>query len=302
MKKILVFAFSLFLSSVQAKETITILYGWSPSDVAANFHRQIVEEANKIQDKYNFVFDARAGAGGAVAAMFVQNNPSNYILASSSAFYIRPNFFPAESHEINKFKEILPICSAPIVVSSKKYKSWNEVPTDKPLSIGVSGLGITTHLVATEIAKKYPSLVVVPFKSTNEAVVATLGGVTDFSVSFMGDVDKYVNEPKNKIYMLGITGNKTINNVLPLVKQNFPLILEHMGSPAQEFVSTSWPSEKFNEVRSILVKAGRSKAAYDAYSVDFCQPVIDTPDDQIMQWFDKQNTLWKHITSGITLQ
>ena len=302
MKKVLALLFSLFALTAQAKENITILYSWSAADVAANFHRQIAEEANRIQDKYNFIFDAKSGAGGAVAAMFVQSNPSNYILANSSAFYIRPNFFPNESHDITKFKEILPICSAPITVSSKKYKSWNEVPADKPLTIGVSGLGITTHLVATQISKKYPKLTVIPFKSTSEAVVATLSGTTDFAVSFMGDVDKYAKDSKNTIYILGITGNKTINNVQPLVKQGFAKNLEYMSSPAQEFVSTTWSDEKTKEIRAILVKVSRSKAAHAAYAVDFCQPLVDMTDDQLTPWFNFQVSSWRHLSSEITLK
>ena len=51
MKKILVAFLTLFALSAQAKETITIIYGWSPADVAANFSRTIANEANKIQDK-----------------------------------------------------------------------------------------------------------------------------------------------------------------------------------------------------------------------------------------------------------
>ena len=151
---------SLFLSvlslSVQAKETVTIVYSWTPADPAANFHRTLVEEANKIQNKYTFVFDTKPGAGGSIAANYVANTP-NTILANASAFYIRPNFFPKESHDINNFRLLMPQCSGPIAISSKKYKSWTEVSVDKPLTIGVSGLGTTTHLVAINFQKDIPT-------------------------------------------------------------------------------------------------------------------------------------------------
>ena len=303
MKKLLAIVLSTIAISAMAKETITVVYSWTPADVAANFHRQIVEEANRIQDKYNFIFDAKPGAGGSIAALYVQNTP-NTILANSSAFFIRPNFFPAESQNIDKFREILPVCSAPITISSKKYKSWKDVPTDRPLTIGVSGLGITTHLVATEIAKKYPQLTVVPFKSTSEALVAVLGNNTDFAVTFMGDVEQYKNptDSKNKVYALGITGNKTVNGVAPLISQGFPKILEDMSSPAQEFVTTSMSDEKFKELRAILFKAAKAKSVKEAMAVDYCQPLNDMSDNQIDPWFNLQRSRWKNIASGITLK
>lgn len=68
-----------------AKENITIYYSWSASDTAANFHRVLADEANKIQDRYNFIFDVKPGAGGSIAANTVLNQP-NTILATASAY------------------------------------------------------------------------------------------------------------------------------------------------------------------------------------------------------------------------
>jgi tripartite-type tricarboxylate transporter receptor subunit TctC len=303
MKKLLAIVLSTIAFSAMAKENITVVYSWAPADVAANFHRQIVEEANRIQDKYNFIFDSKPGAGGAVAARYVQNT-SNTILATSSAFFIRPNFFPKESHDIDKFRMLLPVCSAPIVISSKKYKSWKEVPTDRPLTIGVSGIGITTHLVATEVAKNYPQLIVVPFKSTSEALVSMLGGSTDFAVTFMGDIEQYKNtsDSKTRVYPLGITGNKTVAGVAPLSSQGFPKISEAMSSPAQELAPALMPEEKFKEIRAILFTAAKAKTVKDAMAVDYCQSLNDMPDNQIDPWFNVQRARWKNIASGITLK
>ena len=121
-------------------------------------------------------------------------------------------------------------------------------------------------------------------KSTSDAVVSTLSNQTDFAVSFMGDVDKYSKDEKNKLYMLGITGNKTINGVAPLITQGFAKNLEYMSSPAQQLVSTTWSDEKFNEIRAIILKASRTKQAREAYAVDFCQPLIDIGDDKVASW------------------
>lgn len=303
MKKLLAIVLSTLALNVSAKETVTILYSWNAGDTAANFHRQLANEANKIQDKYNFIFDVKPGAGGSVAANYILANPQqNLILANSSAFFIRPNFFSvAESHDISKFKSMFPQCSAPILVSSKKYKSWAEVPKDKPLSIGVSGLGVTTHLVATQVAKNYPQMIVVPFKSTTEALAATIGGQTDFAVNFIGDSNQY-QEGKNRVYMLGITGPKTAGGVRPLSQQGFSKDLELMNTPAQLMVPVTVSDSKFKEWREIFLKAGRSPAVLESYKLDFCESNNQMTDAEIVNYYKKQTDDWKRLSQGISLK
>lgn len=288
--------------SVVAKETVTIVYSWTPADVAANFHRTLVEEANRIQNKYRFVFDAKPGAGGSIAANYVATN-NNTILATASAFFIRPNFFPSESHDLNAFKQLLPQCSAPGLISSIRYKNWNEVPKDRPLSIGVSGLGTTTHLIATQVAKRYPNMTVIPFKSTSEALVSVLSGNTDFAVNFLGDSEQYskAGSPK-KVYMLGITGEQTIAGVAPLISQGFPKALARMNIPAQLVVPRNTPDAKFTEWREILFRAAQAKPVQESFAKDYCQPINQMPTDQIQGYYHMQVVEWQRLSSGVSLK
>lgn len=289
-------------ATIAAKETVTIVYSWTPADTAANFHRTLAEEANKIQNKYRFVFDARPGAGGSIAANHVLNTP-NTILATASAFFIRPNFFPNESHDLGAFKELMPQCSAPAVISSLKYKSWKEVPADRPLTIGVSGLGTTTHLIATQVAKKFPNLTVVPFKSTSEAVLSVLGGNTDFAVNFIGDSEQYTrpDSPK-KLYMLGLTGDKTVSGVAPMIVQGFPKALSRMNVPAQLLVPRNLADNKLTEWREILVKAGRAVSVQRAFAADYCESMNQMPTEQIQGYYHMQVVEWQRLSSGVSLK
>lgn len=292
-----------FSASANTKENVTILYSWNAGDVAANFHRTLANEANKLQNKYNFVFDVKPGAGGSVAASYILSSPTqNLILANSSAFFIRPNFFPvAESHDLTKFKSMFPQCTAPIAVSSSKYKTWAEIPVNAPLTIGVSGLGVTTHLVATQVAKKYPNMIVVPFKSTTEASAATVGGQTDFAVNFIGDAKQF-SEGKHKLYVLGITGPKTVNGIKPLAQQGFNKDLELMNTPAQLMVPVTVNDAKFKEWREIFLKAGRSQAVMDSYKGDFCESNNQMTDAEIVQYYKTQTENWKRLSQGISLK
>lgn len=303
MKKLVAILLSTLALTATAKENVTILYSWNAGDVAANFHRTLANEANKLQNKYNFIFDVKPGAGGSVAANYILANPNqNLLLANSSAFFIRPNFFPvSESHDIAKFKSMFPQCSAPIAVSSAKYKTWSEVPTDKPLSVGVSGLGVTTHLVATQVAKKYPNMIVVPFKSTTEASAATIGGQTDFAVNFIGDAKQF-SEGKHRLYVLGVTGSKTVDGIKPLAQQGFSKDLELMNTPAQIMVPVTVSDTKFKEWREIFLKAGRTQAVLDSYKIDFCESNNQMTDAEIVQYYKNQTENWKRLSQGISLK
>ena len=303
MKKLFSFLILALLSTtVLSKETITIVYAWTAADVAANFHRTLVDEANRIQNKYTFVFDTKPGAGGSIAANHVANTP-NTVLATASAFFVRPNFFPNESHDLNNFKELMPQCSAPGVITSSKYKSWKEVPTDQPLTIGMSGMGTTTHLIAAQIIKRYPKMTVVPFKSTSEAVMSVLSGNTDFAVNFMGDSAQYTEacSPK-KIYMLGITGDQPVNGVMPLVTQGFTKSLARMNVPAQLVVPKNMSDAKFNDLRQILVQAGKSKTVNDSFAVDYCQSLNQMPESNTQGYYNLQVAEWQRLSSGVSLK
>ena len=299
MKKILALLLITLSLAVSAKETWTIVYSWQPSDPAAGFYRTLIEEANKTQNKYRFVLDFKPGAGGSIAARHVESTP-NTILANSSALFIRPLFFPESSHNVANFKSLMPMCVAPMLVFSGKYKSWEEVPKDKPLSIGMSGMGTTTHLVATQIAVKYPNINIVAFKSTSEALLSTVAGNTDFSVGFMGETNPWLNPVNGKqVYVLGVTGKHKLNDIKPLTTYGFPEILGSMSSPQQLFASRKMPDTQFNEIREIFVESARHRSVIAANAVDFCRPNNQMPTSEIDQWFNSQLVTWRRIFKSI---
>jgi len=226
MKQYLLTLLMVLTFSASAKENITMYYSWTAADTAANFYRSLADESNKLQNKYNFIFDARPGAGGTVAANAALNTP-NAIWINSSAAFIRPNLFPTESHDMSQFRSLMPMCVAPFVISSTKYKSWKDVPRDAKLNIGISGLGATTHLVALQVAKQYPNMQIIPFKSTSEALLAILAGNTDFAVGFAGDSEQYTRaDSVKRVYWLGMTGNESIKGIPLLKNQGFLPVIQ----------------------------------------------------------------------------
>lgn len=303
MKKILIaLAVSLAAFSAQARDTITLLYSWTASDNAANFYRALADEANRIQDQYKFLFDTRPGAGGTVAANQTLLTPNTVLWINSSAGFIRPNLFPNDSHNMDNFRSILPMCVSPFVISSNKYAAWKDVPRDAKLSIGMSGTGTTTHLVSIQIAKNFPNMVIVPFKSTSEALLGVLSGSVDFSVGFHGDSEQYTQPGAVKtIHWLGQTGRESIKGTQLLSNQGFSRDLADMSTPQQIFAAKTMSDARFREVRKILVEASRAKTVRDANAADNCVPNNQMPDEQLDAWFNGQVQQWRRLTQGVKL-
>lgn len=300
MKKILtILLCSLSLSSF-AKETVTVVYSWTAADGPANYSRSLIAEANKIQDKYTFIFDTKPGAGGAVAAQHVARTP-NTILATASAFFVRPNFFPNESYDLSSYKELLLQCTAPMAITASKYKNWNDVPTDAPLTIGVSGLGTTTHLFATQIQKKYPKLTVIPFKSTSESLLSMMSGNTDLHVAFLGEVEAWKDSSnKNKMHVLGISGTEPVRKFPTLVTQGFGKTVADISVPFHLAVPASISDDKFAEWRSILTKAAQTTAVKDTYLPDACSS-SSLQENNLQPWYRSQVEFWRRLSTGVKL-
>ena len=298
MKKLIAILMATFALASQAKENITIFYAWGPGDSVANYHRTIANEANKIQDKYNFVFDTKPGAGGAIASNHVLNTP-NSILAHSTAFFVRPVVYPNESYDLTKFKEQYVHCMAPMAVTSTKYKSVKDVPANA--SVGISGLGVTTHLAAIELQKRYPQLNIIPFKSTNDSMLSMVSGQTDLHIGFISEAEQWSKDNANserKVTVLGITGTKIVNGYTPLVKQGFDQSFANMNVGHHMLVPTTVSEEQRKEFNSIFAKAAKTEAVRAAYAVDYCEPQ-SIPVTGLDKFFEFHTGYWKKLASQV---
>jgi tripartite-type tricarboxylate transporter receptor subunit TctC len=286
--------------SANAKETIQIIYGFGAGDNSTNYARNMAAEANKIQNKYNFVFDVKSGGGQVVAFNYVKNTPGA-IFMTSGAYWVRPNFYPNASYDVNEFRTIMTQCSVPFAVASKKHATWASVPKNQPITIATSGLGVVSHLTALQIQKVYPNSTIVPYKSTAEALVATMAGQVDLAVGFVGDIEKYTHEGfAGKLTTLGTTGPKSVGNYPNLTSQGFPAPLAKMNTPYHLMVPRSFPEDKAREIREILVSVENKKSVRDAYALDHCQP-FQVPAKDLAAWWNEQNQYWSGLTVGVKI-
>ena len=301
MSKILVaFMAALVLTAAQARENITILYAYSAGDSVANYHRTIANEANKIQDRYNFVFDAKPGAGGSIASNQVLGTP-NTILAHSTAFFVRPVVFPNESYDIARFRQQYVHCMAPMAVTSSRYRSLKDVPANA--TVGISGLGVTTHLAAIELKKKFPDLNIIPFKSTTDSMLSMVGGQTDLHIGFISEAEQWSRDNTSsdrKVSVLGITGNKTVNGYTPLAKLGLDPSFADMNVGHHMVLPATIDDAKRKEFYEIFAKASRTDAVRAAYAVDYCEPQSVKYED-LNKFFVFHTEYWRKLASQVKL-
>jgi tripartite-type tricarboxylate transporter receptor subunit TctC len=295
MKRLLIALLLTVSSTAWAQQTIAIVWPFGLGDTQAQYSRSLIDELNRKQDKYVFILENKPGAGATIGAKYVAATP-NTILAASTAFFVRPNFYPEESHRVTDFQPLMTQCAAPMVIVSKKYQSWKEIPRDQAITIGISGMGATSHLMAMQIKRVYPNAVPVPYKGTREASIDVANGNLDMSVAFIGEVEGFLDS--NKLYALGVTGHRPVRNIPTLEHQGFDVgSVVNMHSL---IVPTTMKPEQYAELRGMVVRAAMSKSVQDAYAVDYCEGSA-LGLTQTKTWYDSQILLWQRLSKGVSL-
>ena len=297
MKKFLLsIAIALAAFSSQAQQQISIVWPFGMGDTQAQYSRSLVEELNRNQKAYTFILENRPGAGATIGARHVASTP-NSILSASTAFFVRPNFYPEESHSVADFRPLMTQCAAPMVIVSKRYRNWNEVDKSKSINIGISGLGATSHLMAMEIVKQYPNAQPVPYKGTREASIDVIAGNIELSVAFLGEVEGFLD--RGDLYALGISGRKKVRGIATLESQGFAGVGEVVNMHSLQ-VPRSMPDSQYQQLRGMIMQAARADSVQRAYAVDYCESSnLDTTATQ--RWFDAQVALWKRLSQGVKL-
>lgn len=296
MKKFLIAGALALTAVVSQAEQISIIWPFGMGDTQAQYSRSLVEELNRTQKKYTFVLENRPGAGATIGAKYVVTTP-NTVLSASTAFFVRPNFYPEDSHRVADFRPLMTQCAAPMLLVSKKYRSWNEIDRNQKISIGISGLGATSHLMAMEIVKRYPNAVVVPYKGTREASIDVIGGNIEMSVAFLGEVEGFLD--KGELNALGISGRKTTRGIATLESQGFTGVGEVVNMHSLQ-VPKTMPDAQYMELRRLVTDAARTDSVQRAYAVDYCDSSnLDSVATQ--RWFDLQVALWKRLSQGVKL-
>jgi tripartite-type tricarboxylate transporter receptor subunit TctC len=263
-------AFVLALS-VHAQQSVPIVWPFAAGSNQANYTRAIVEEANKQQNKYVFHFENKPGAGGSIAANYVLNYNGLALLSSSSSFFVRPVYYPNESHKVSDFTPVIVQCTGqPFVVVSAKYKNIAELRTQPKLTIGAT-IGSLTEALGRELKNNLPTsidMVFVGYNNTLQPTQEMIGGILDLNVDTPASTIQWIET--GRINVIGASGTRDYPNYRTFQSQGIRGF-EDLVSNYQIVASTKTDPAVVQELHSILRKAAReSERLAMLYRNDFC--------------------------------
>lgn len=260
----------LFVSTLANANTTTVPIIW-PFSIGSNqatFVRLIIAEANKQQNKYNFILDNKPGAGGYLAARYVQDHKGLAILSSSSSFFTRPIFYPNESHRAEDFKPAYIECTGqPYLILSSKYKTLDELRKQERVTIGAN-FGSITEAMARELQLALPNTKVdiVPYSSgTLGPTQEVLAGRLDLNVDLPAEAMQYIES--GKLNVIGASGTVDSKYIKTFNSQGFKGF-SGLTSSYSMYVKDDTDPKVIKELHDIFTKAasaagGRLQNAYD---------------------------------------
>jgi hypothetical protein len=275
MKKIITgFILSIAAGLTFASELVTIYSPYSASHSGNASMREILETANKQQNKYTFILEFKPGGEQILAVRAMDNKPT------SSLSIIAPKY--VEHVMSGKLDEdnYIPIhalgdaCWAAISNIGNIDKGISSLAGKGEITVGGVGLGNATHLTSLQIAEKHGvDIRYILFKSNFDALVLMAG---QDSINFVLErVQSYkiLKEKNPCIKILGMscpTRHPDAPDVATLVEQGieapyvFNITIAHKNMP----------EDKRNELKTILDKATLSVGEEKIRSISDMKPPI----------------------------
>jgi tripartite-type tricarboxylate transporter receptor subunit TctC len=281
MKKLLVSLATILISTVSvAQQQVPSVWAFNIANVQGSYYRALLEQANQNQTKYQFVPEHKPGAGGSIAAGYVNNSERITLLGTATAFFVRPYLYDNAGYTFDQFKPVYLIANSPVALTTKS-KDLKTILAQGKISIGTAGPGSGTHLYALKFKAHHPNkeIIVVPYKSSTEALQDVLGGHVDLAYEFLGDAEA------KGVKILGTTGTKKIKNYPMLKDMGYADNSEFVGI-YHILVKKDVPDEVVRELRAIFNEAERSTRFQELYQSDYSfKPVLKT---------DRDYTDWYH--------
>lgn len=289
-KKIIATILMMVSLSAFAAERVSIVWGFAPGSNQANFYRAMVNELNATQKKYEFVFENRPGAGGAVAARYVLNNPDTAVLGGTSTFFLRSQFDHQTGYATSEFQPVLvQTLGAPLVLLSKKHHTMKEMSKQSSdITVSISGAGSSSHLMASVLKESLLKVKIVNYVSLVDANKDIMGQHIDSGWNFYADVDKLIESKAAQ--GLALTGKKSHNGV-PTFKQVGIQGFDDLTSNTAMYASAKMPREKVLEIHAMLREVNRNQKIKDFYAREYSTPA-DMDYEQTRQWYIGQEVFW----------
>jgi len=276
------------------------VWGFAVGSTQGTYFRAILEQANKEQDRYDFYFENKPGAGGSIASQYVFNHKGTVILAHSAAFFIRPNLYPETVYSFDQFKPLMVMGYAPATLVTKN-KSLAQLVKQDRITIGTAGTGSSTHLMAETFAKglKSKQVDMIHYKDTNLAFLAVMTGEVDATFEFLGDA-KAKALPETTF--IGLTGKNKIDNIEPLRNLGFK-DMEGLSGVFAIYVPVGMSNETTKDLQTILLQAEKHQSVQTLYKKDYTSKdaYMHQP-GSLTEWYNSAIKQYKDLTKDIKVK
>lgn len=207
MKKLLLLL-TFITNNVFAQQSVQVFWPFSLGANQATMIRTMIDNANKNQNKYQFILINKQGAGGTLAASSTLTSTKLAILANTSSFYLTP-LLSKEAYDVDQFTVLARMCvDRPLVLFSKNISKLSA--SEITISVTPNTIQALLPMTIQSVVPNFKYLEV-PFKIGTDGTVAMMSGVVDASVDWLGSSSNIIT-PTNGVKVVGITGIKSINN------------------------------------------------------------------------------------------
>jgi tripartite-type tricarboxylate transporter receptor subunit TctC len=296
LKKLLTSFLLVLATTSYAKERVIAMWPFTPASTQGSYFRAILEQANKEQDKYEFVFENKTGAGGAIATQDIATvRTGTRILAHSAAYFARPFLYTDTPYNFEQFKPLMVMGFAPAALITKN-KTLDQLLAQKKINVSTSGAGSSTHLLAEAFFKQYKEgrdIVMVHYRDSNEAAKDVIGGQVDASFEFLGDA----KARGDLVTIVGITGKSKI--------ENFKLLpnMEDLVGIFAIYAPKDMPTGQVAEIQTMLLKAEKHNLVQTLYKKDYTYKDYNmTVPSDLTSWYTHTIKQFEIYTKGIKLQ
>jgi tripartite-type tricarboxylate transporter receptor subunit TctC len=262
------------VSGVAAADPIPVTVVW-PSDIGgtqANRVRLMVQQANAIQNKYQFFFENRPGGGGSVGARYMLTNRGINVMVWTSSWFVRPIFYPTESYNLNDFKPVSIQCTNfPYVMLSKKYQSYADLKKQKRITIGTIG-GSAAESLVHELRRQLPNTDVtfVPYNNMTRPRLDVVGDVLDVNIDLPSDSLQWVEN--GTLNVIGGSGPSSHGPFRSFRSQGITGY-EDLASNFFIIAPNSLDKKTTSELHDVFANADADPQMIKMFNDDFCRPV-----------------------------
>lgn len=267
MKRIVMTCLMAVAVAASAQTTVPIVWPFSLASTQGAMVREIIQEANTVQKKYQFVLDHKPGAGGAVAVQHTLSQRTPAALAHTNSYFIRPHIAQEGSYDPDLFQVVSAYCeNQPLALIAKNFSTLADLDRKPLLTVGVIQ-GSITQLVSQELARQRPRIqfTEVGFKGTPEITLSMLGDHIDISVDFLASVSD------DRVRVLGITGTVSVGSHKTLRSQGLSNF-DNITNSYYLLINRQMDPALAGELSGILTRASQGVRVQEFCRKDHGQP------------------------------